>query len=289
MSARGAGQFGRELVIPPLHLPPEALMPFVDAGDARLHYQVMGPVGGASAADAPALVFAHGAGGNAASWWQQVPAFCDRHRVLSFDHRGFGRSTCTEFSSKHFDADLVAILDAAGIERAVIVCQSMGGWTGLRTAALHPARVAGLVLANTPGAVFSDALVSAMRNVRPLATSDGLHHPAISDRFVARDPAGAYLYNQIAALNLPRDDVGRGLMAREGFLTPAQLEAFATPTLVVASELDDLFPPALLHATAALLKARVVDVDDAGHSTYFERPDAFNHIVAGFLRELGLR
>ncbi len=266
-------------------------MPFVDTGDARLHYQLIGPADGAAAiaaATAPALVFAHGAGGNAASWWQQVPAFCGRYRVLSFDHRGFGRSTCGEFSSRHFDADLVAILDHAGVDRAVIVCQSMGGWTGVRTAALHPERVVGLVLANTPGAVYSDALATALRSVRPLATSDGLHHPAISDRFVARDPAGAYLYNQIAALNSPRDDVGRGLMARDGFLTPAQLEAFATPTLVIASAWDDLFPPALLHATAAMLKARVVDVDDAGHSTYFERPDAFNHVVASFLHELGL-
>lgn len=257
-------------------------MPFVTAGDAHLHYQSIGPASGA-----PTLVFAHGAGGNAASWWQQVPAFCERYRVLSFDHRGFGRSTCSEFSSKHFDGDLLAILDDAGVDRAVIVCQSMGGWTGVRMAANHPERVAGLVLANTPGAVFSDALVTALRNVRPLTTLDGLHHPAISDLFVARDPAGAYLYNQIAALNTPRDDVGRGLMAREGFLTPAQLEAFATPTLVIASALDDLFPPALLHATAAMLRARVVDVADAGHSTYFERPDAFNHIVAAFLGELG--
>ena len=252
-------------------------MPYAVSGDAKLYYQCAGA--------GPALVFAHGAGGNAASWWQQTPAFMARYRVLSFDHRGFGRSSCTDFNARHFDTDLLAVLDAAGIDRAAIVCQSMGGWTGVRMAALHPERVAALVLANTPGAVFTDALIAAMRNVKPFASPDGLQHPAISALFVRRDPAGAYLYNQLAALNPVRDDVGRGLMTREAFLTAEQLAAYNTPTLVIASEFDDLFPSALLRETAGLLHARVVEIAAAGHSTYFERPDAFNHVVADFLAE----
>ena len=262
-------------------------MPYAISGDAKLYYQSTGPYAGVLAGQAPALVFAHGAGGNAASWWQQVPVFMDRYRVLSFDHRGFGRSTCTDFNARHFDADLIAVLDAAGVERTAIVCQSMGGWTGVRTAALHPARVAALVLANTPGAVYSAALIDAMRNVKPFNSPDGLQHPAISSVFVRRDPAGAFLYNQLSALNPVRDDVGRGLMAREAFLTAEQLAAFSTPTLVIASELDDLFPTALLRETASMLRARVVEIAAAGHSTYFERPDAFNHVVADFLNACG--
>ena len=60
-------------------------MPTVRSQDATLYYEVVGPE------TAPALVFAHGRGGNASCWWQQVPHFCDRYRVVVFDHRGFGR------------------------------------------------------------------------------------------------------------------------------------------------------------------------------------------------------
>ena len=74
-------------------------------------------------------------------------------------------------------------------------------------------------------------------------------------------------------------------MTREAFLTAEQLAAYNTPTLVIASEFDDLFPSALLRETAGLLHARVVEIAAAGHSTYFERPDAFNHVVADFLAE----
>lgn len=61
-------------------------MAFVDARGARIYYECHG--------EGPALVFAHGRGGNAASWCQQVPRFVRDYRVLVFDHRGFGRSRC---------------------------------------------------------------------------------------------------------------------------------------------------------------------------------------------------
>ena len=44
--------------------------------------------------DGQVIFFVHGAGGNAASWWQQVPHFVDLYRILTLDHRGFARSRC---------------------------------------------------------------------------------------------------------------------------------------------------------------------------------------------------
>ena len=49
-----------------------------------LHYQSYG--------EGDAIVFAHGAGGNLLSWWQQIPFFSQRYRCVTFDHRGFGHS-----------------------------------------------------------------------------------------------------------------------------------------------------------------------------------------------------
>ena len=61
-------------------------MPSIATPDASIHYEVYG--------EGPPLVFAHGAGGNRISWWQQVPHFARRYRVIVLDHRGFGRSRC---------------------------------------------------------------------------------------------------------------------------------------------------------------------------------------------------
>ena len=57
-------------------------MPFLSVNDIRLYYEVHG--------DGPAIVFAHGAGGNHLSWWQQVPFFQAHYRCVIFDHRAFG-------------------------------------------------------------------------------------------------------------------------------------------------------------------------------------------------------
>jgi pimeloyl-ACP methyl ester carboxylesterase len=78
---------------------------------------------GAGGDGQPAAVFVHGSGGSALSWWQQLPVFAAKHRVVAFDHRGFGRSTCAPgaLDPRCFAGDLAAILDDAGIERAALV------------------------------------------------------------------------------------------------------------------------------------------------------------------------
>ena len=76
-------------------------MPIVETSDARIYYEAQG--------EGPAIVFAHGAGGNRLSWWQQVPYFEPHFRVIRLDHRTFGRSTCDEgaFHPKHFASDMI--------------------------------------------------------------------------------------------------------------------------------------------------------------------------------------
>ena len=145
-------------------------MPYAKSDNIDIYYEVHGTTG-------PNLVFAHGAGGNATSWWQQVPAFADTHRIAVFDHRGFARSVCApeEQSAARFEDDLVAVMDAAGMDRAVIVCQSMGGWTGVRAAVNRTERVRGVLLANTPGAVRNETTIANMAQMAErLAAAGGL-------------------------------------------------------------------------------------------------------------------
>ncbi len=253
-------------------------MAFATSDDVSIHYEAWG--------EGPALVFAHGAGGNTWSWWQQVPHFAGRHRVIAFDHRGFGRSACTgdQFQPGRFADDLCAVLDAEGVERAAVVCQSMGGWTGLATALRHPARVRCLVLGGTPAGVFTDGVARCFAKMAAELRDVGMiANRALAPDFPARDPERAFLYERISAQNpgLPPEAIAR-LPAEQ--VDPRALEGFAVPTLMLAGAEDQLFAPEALREVAAMLPgAELREFPGIGHSLYFEDAPTFNRILEDFL------
>jgi pimeloyl-ACP methyl ester carboxylesterase len=255
-------------------------MPFVQRPYTTLYYESQG-VG------AP-IVFAHGAGGNTLVWWQQVPFFARDHRVLTFDHRGFGRSHCApgHFHAREFADDLRAILDHAGVEKTALVCQSMGGWTGLRAALSFPERIVCLVLSGTPGGVFTPRVVEAFARVGRIAAGEGVRAgPALAPDFPARQPELTHLYDQISRLNPGLSPHALASLG-EARISAAELAGYAVPTLMVAGEHDQLFPPAALKEAAAQIPGcRVFDFPGTGHSPYFEDAPRFNRLVAEFLAE----
>src|ERR1700704_4435202 len=127
----------------------------VASGGETIYYEVTGADG------APAVVLTLGAGGSHAAWFQQVPALADAgYRVVTWDSRGFGRSTYDTgvLGCDAAVADLAAVLDAVGVQRAHLVGQSMGGWWVTAFALAHTSRVLSLTLSNTVGGLWTDAL-----------------------------------------------------------------------------------------------------------------------------------
>jgi pimeloyl-ACP methyl ester carboxylesterase len=256
-------------------------MPTIEREGATLYYEVHGA--------GPAVVFVHGSGGSALSWWQQIPHFAARHRVIAFDHRGFGRSTCptAALDPRHFADDLAAILDAAGVARAALVCQSMGGWTGLPFALAHPERTAALVLAGTPGGVVTKRIQRDSAEVPQRAAERGFLGMALARAFLERNPARAFLYERIGSLNPPATlgSVLPKLVAQR--VDPAQLAGFRVPTLVVVGTEDSFFSVEGLREVAdAIPGARLRVLPGAGHSAYFEEPEVFNGLVESFFEEI---
>lgn len=258
-------------------------MPIAERAHAKLYYELHDAAG----PDAPVIVLAHGAGGNTLIWWQQVPHFVRTHRVLVFDHRGFGRSACApgQFHPREFADDLGAILDHAGIARAALVCQSMGGWTGLPFALAYPQRVTALVLSGTPAGVLTPKVREAFAAIGRFAASEGIRGSrALAPHFPQRAPELAFLYDQVGGLNpgLPPGAIGTiGQTAVDDSLLAAQ----RVPTLMCIGAHDALFPPQALREAAAMIPGcRVADFPEAGHSPYFEEAVRFNGVVEEFLR-----
>jgi 3-oxoadipate enol-lactonase len=252
-------------------------MPKAQVNDIELYYEVHG--------DGPAVVFAHGAGGNHLSWWQQVPVFARKYRCVIFDHRGFGQSPDVPNGpgSQAFVQDLKNLLDHLKSDRVALVAQSMGGRTCLGFALEHPDRVQALVMADTTGG-FGDARMAQLR-AEGEATMAGPNPPprTYARHFPQEQPAQAFLYEQIRALNPPRHEVPAPGP------TADQVRALHLPTLLIVGEHDVITPPAMIKMFQSYIPhARLVEVAGSGHSVYFEKPEEFNRVVLEFFAEVGI-
>lgn len=260
-------------------------MPYLERPGARIYYEVSG--------EGPALVFAHGLGGNHMSWWQQVPAFHGRYRTVVFAHRGFAPSTEEPGGpgAGAFADDLEALLDHLGIGEVRLIAQSMGGWTCLAFALRHPGRVQALMMCDTTGTLahpeFARVFAATPRGREQALFERGIH-PAAGERMAAEQPALHHLYWQINNLAAALDkDALRGQLMAMMSEPPAALAALTMPVLCLAGEEDIVIPPETVRIMAsAMPDGRFVSVPRTGHSVYFERAAEFNRIAGEFLDEV---
>ena len=258
--------------------------------DCSLYYEVAGC--------GPALVFAHGLGGNHLSWWQQVAHFSDRYTCVTFAHRGFAPSGPVPGASAPdgFADDLAALVDALGLDEVRLVAQSMGGWTCLDYALRHPTRVRALVMACTSGAIdpgsapgFGAAAFDAwMRRASEAAAALEARGilAASGERMAREQPAFATLYRQVYQMTPEDFRVAVRARIRQLRSRPAAVLAeLAAPVLFLNGEEDIVFPsPAGPGLAASAPRGRSASVAKAGHSVYFERAAEFNRIVEAFIQ-----
>ncbi len=254
-----------------------------------LYYEVSG--------SGPALLFAHGLGGNHLSWWQQVAHFAPHYTCVAFAHRGFAPSTAIAGGPNPADyaGDLAALIDHLKFPDVRLVGQSMGGWTMLEYAIAHPARVKALVLSSTSGTLDRrgcdpsggkqyDAWLKGAEAKLKDGAAKGIH-PAMGAPAAARSPALHLLYRSIDEMAgmLDKEKLRAGLR-RTASRSTAEFKTFDVPTLLIAGGEDVVFPPFLASAIAATLTCgEAALMADAGHSPYFEQAATFNGLVEAFL------
>ena len=250
-----------------------------------------------------AIVFAHGLGGNHASWWQQVAHFATGYACVTFAHRGFHPSSAIAGGPDpgQYADDLAALIDHLGLAEVAIVAQSMGGWTAMEYALKGAAKLTALVLAATTGSIDPARLDASepwrqqledWRRASDEARGDLLRagiHVACGARMAREQPALHLLYRHIddANADLDKEALRARLLAARG-RAPAELSAVVCPSLLLSGDEDIVMPPFAADALAALLpRAEVAHIADAGHSAYFERAHVFNRRLAEFLERCG--
>jgi len=249
---------------------------------AEIYYEVTG--------EGPAVVFAHGLGGNHLSWWQQVAHFAPTRTCVVFAHRGFPPSSPVpgKAAPDSYAEDLAALIDELELKEVALVGQSMGGWTCLDYALREGGKVRALVMASTSGvldfAQLKNPEVDEWSRRSPGALAElqarGIH-PASGERMAREQPALAQLYWQISEMAPAsfREEVRvriRGLRKQ----SPSLLAKLPMPVLLITGDEDWVFPPAAGPALARFApRASAVRVPQAGHSVYFERAAQFNELI----------
>lgn len=227
--------------------------------------------------------------------WPQVPDLVAAgYRVLNLDNRGHSRSGpyTQRYSLWEMSEDLIAVLDHAGIDSAVLVGLSVGGFCSIRTVLRHPERVRGLILADTDAgtAALSGKLKAAL--LTPVARTRW-------GKPIAIKAVVDVLFGQTSRQERPglvqewrrtflEQDVVSMLTMLRSFLDRGDLSSrlgeIAVPTLVIVGD-EDVDPGVLASAriAARVPNARFEVVPAAGHLCAIEQPRVFGERLLDFL------
>ncbi len=232
----------------------------------------------------PAVVLAHGIGGNHAIWYAQVDALARSNRVILFDHRGFGLSRDLDGRGRDaFVDDLTALLDHLGEAKVALVGQSMGAGSCIGFAHRAPERVAALAICDSlHGIAETDAVKAIMDAARAKTATMGQIDRVLG---IGAPRELAMLYRQIASFNAVDR---RSLTGRFDARPAADLGGKGFPILFLCGVGDVIFPiEAVRLVQAEVAGSFLVEVNEVGHSAFIEAPVQFNDTLLSLLQMAG--
>jgi pimeloyl-ACP methyl ester carboxylesterase len=263
----------------------------VTRGDARLAGEVRG--------DGPALAFLHAGVADSRMWDGVVEGVTPTHRSVTYDRRGFGRTRSHGESYSQTD-DLLAVLDAAGVNRATLVGCSQGGKVALDFALAHPERVSALVLVapavgGAPAVdTFPPHVEALLEELEAAEESEDVERLNLLEARVWLDGVlGEDGRVQGGLRDLFLDMNGTALRATDvGEETPPlpawpRLGEISVPTLLVWGDLDFPHAQERCRTMSVLIPgARGRVMSGTAHLPSFEEPESFGTILAEFLTEV---
>ena len=255
--------------------------------------------------DATPIVLVHGLGGQWQNWLENIPRLARERRVIAPDLPGFGLSEMPseEISISGYGRVVEDLCRQLGIERALVVGNSMGGFVASEVAIQFPQLVERLVLVSAAGIASADVakapIMTIGRVLGALAT-----HTAARDRAIAARPRSRHHSLALVARYPSRLKAD---LAYEGFFKgagkPGFLDALSAnlnydfrdrlpeirqPTLIVWGENDSIIPVRDANEFERLIPdSRKVVMKATGHVPMAERPSTFNDLVLDFLAETG--
>jgi pimeloyl-ACP methyl ester carboxylesterase len=202
--------------------------------------------------------------------------------------RGHGQSDYPEDPGEYSEpatvSDMAAILDAVGVEKAVVGGLSLGGYMSLAFHRAHPDRVTALLIIDTGPGYRSDEAREGW-NQNALKTADRYERDGLGRQ--AEASAEVRISQHRNAEGLAR--AARGMLTQRDPGVINSLPTIAVPSIVVVGENDKPFLNAADYMAAKIPGARKVVIPNAGHAANIDQPEAFNAAIVAFLAEMGAR
>src|ERR1700723_4623140 len=246
----------------------------IDRDGVDIYYEVHG--------DGPPLLLTHGYSSTSEMWQGQVEALSKHHKLVLWDMRGHGRSDYPDAPAAYSEAltvaDMAALLDAVGANRAIVGGLSLGGYMSLAFYRAHPERVSALLIIDTgPGFKKDDARET--WNQRAHDTGDRFEREGLAVlKSASRERATV---NHRDASGLAR--AARGMLTQRDARVIELLPNIKVPSLVVVGADDTPFLAASDYMAAKIPGAKKAVIPAASHAVNIDQPQAFIDAVLPFL------
>jgi pimeloyl-ACP methyl ester carboxylesterase len=234
-----------------------------------------------------AVVLSHGYSATRRMWQGQHQALGDRYRLITWDMRGHGQTDSPDdpaaYSLDATVADLKALLDHLGVQRAVIGGLSLGGYVSLGFHVAHAAMVEALVICDS-GPGYRNPEARELWNERARARATELEARGL-------DALGGRSREMREAQSHHRSAQGlahaaRGMLAQKDARVIDALPSIRVPTLIVVGDRDEPFVAPSEYMAKKIPGARLEVIRDAGHSSNLDQPAAFDRVLIDFLDSL---
>lgn len=242
------------------------------------------------------VVLLHGFPLSSLIWQEQQKQLSDQYRVITPDLRGHGKSPILPgvYEMETMAGDVFALLDSLGIEKAVLMGHSMGGYVALAARKLAPERLLALgLVASQAGADTEEGKQSRYKTADKVAAegSKVIADAMIPKLFAPNLPAESPIIEQVRRIILGTEPAGiigtlKGMAARAD--STAMLPTIEIPVLLLTADQDQIIPAAKAKAMAAAMpKATLTIIEGAGHMPMLEKPEATTAGIRGFLGGVG--
>lgn len=260
-------------------------MQLFDTGDVRLHYRVDGPDDGAP------VVFANSLGTDMRLWDPILPMLPEGLRIIRFDKRGHGLSTCPSgpYAMGALITDTEKLLDFLGVKECVFVGLSIGGMIAQGLAVKRLDLIRAIVLSNTAAKIGNPTMwaerIAAVEKGGIESLADAVMERWFSPAF--RSSPELELWRNML-VRQPDDGYAGCSAAISGtdFYTPTS--GLRLPCLGIAGSEDGSIPPDLVRETTDLIPGSKFHlIRKAGHLPCVEQPEEYARVLRGFLKDVG--
>ena len=249
-------------------------MPTIDRDGVNIYYEVHG--------SGPPLLLTHGYSSTSGMWQGQIAALSKHHKLVLWDMRGHGQSDYPDDPAAYSEAltvaDMAALLDEVGADKAIVGGLSLGGYMSLAFYRAHPERVRALLIIDTGPGFKKDEAREAW-NKRAHDTGDRFEREGLDVLKSASRERSSVTHRDASGLAR----AARGMLTQRDARVIESLPDIKVPSLVVVGADDTPFLAASDYMAAKIPGAQKVVIPAAGHAVNIDQPQAFIDAVLPFL------